>query len=101
MLPGGRVPTKKATISEAAQERAEEQIRQQQQEIKYDIRDFTVDYLVGEFRNGLFFIPDYQREFIWHEKDRSLFIESVLLGLPIPMLFVADLEDGRLEVVDG
>lgn len=80
---------------------AEAQIREQQTETKYDLRDFTIDYIVQEFQNGLFFIPDYQREFIWPEKNRINFIESILLGLPIPMMFVADLDDGRLEVVDG
>lgn len=89
------------TPSDADKEAAEEQIKQKQQEVKYDLRDFTVDYLVKSFRDDLFFIPDYQREFIWPEKNRSKFIESLLLGLPIPMLFVADMADGRLEIVDG
>ena len=80
---------------------AELQIKEKQQEIKYDLRDFTVDYLVKSFREDLFFIPEYQREFIWPEKNKSQFVESLLLGLPIPMLFVADMADGRLEIVDG
>lgn len=80
---------------------AEAQIKGRQSEIKYDLRDFTVDYLVQAFRSDLFFIPEYQREFIWSEKNKSSFIESVILGLPIPMLFVADMADGRLEIVDG
>ncbi len=88
-------------ITDEMRQEADFEIRQKQQDIKYDIRDFTVDYLVDQFRNGLFFIPPYQREFIWRPKDRAVFVESVLLGLPIPMLFVADLDDGRLEIVDG
>lgn len=88
-------------ISDEQKHKADIEIRQKQQDIKYDVRDFTVDYLVSQFKEGLFFIPPYQREFIWRKKDQAVFIESVLLGLPIPMLFVADLDDGRLEVVDG
>lgn len=80
---------------------AETQIRSLQSEVKYDLRDFTIDYLVKSFREDLFFIPEYQREFIWPLKNKSNFIESVILGLPIPMLFVADMADGRLEIVDG
>ncbi len=48
------------------------------------------------------YVPDYQREFIWEEKRQSRFIESLLLGLPVPLIFVAEIEkDGRLEIVDG
>jgi uncharacterized protein with ParB-like and HNH nuclease domain len=82
-------------------EAADAQIRDLQRDVKYDLRDFTVDYLVKSFGEDLFFIPDYQREFIWPIRHKSKFIESVILGLPIPMLFVADMADGRLEIVDG
>lgn len=92
---------KKAQITEKMKLVAEAQIKEQQKETKYDLRDFTINYLIQEFRSGLFFIPDYQREFIWPEKHKVNFIESVLLGLPIPMMFLADLLDGRLEIVDG
>jgi hypothetical protein len=88
-------------VNDAARETAEIQIRAKQQEIKYDIRDFTVDYLVQQFRDGLFFVPPYQRQFVWPLANQSLFIESVILGFPIPMIFVADLSDGTLEIVDG
>lgn len=81
--------------------RAEEQIKSTQREIDYDIRDFTIDYLVEQFREGMFYIPSYQREFIWRESNKMRFIESVLLGLPIPFMFLADTDDGRLEIVDG
>ena len=92
---------KKIEISDEQKKAAEEQIKQQQKETRYDLRDFTVDYIIQQFNEGLFFIPDYQRKFIWPEKHRVDFIESILLGLPIPMMFVADIDDGRLEIVDG
>jgi len=75
-----------------------------------------VEVLVQKYRDGLdedtseLYIPDYQREMIWEEPRQSKFIESLLLGLPIPFIFVADLrpkqeedEDdlARLEIVDG
>lgn len=80
---------------------ADRQIKERQHDVKYDLRDFTVDYLVDAYQEDLFFIPTYQREFIWPEANKGKFIESVILGLPIPMLFVADMADGRLEIVDG
>ena len=48
-------------------------------------------------------IPEYQRkEDIWSDEKKSLFIESLLLGLPIPYLFLYELQDtGDLEIVDG
>jgi len=93
--------TKLKPITDKQKESAEKQIRGQQKETKYDLRDFTIDYIVQQFKEDLFFIPDYQREFIWPIENRIKFIESIILGLPIPMMFVADLDDGRLEIVDG
>lgn len=95
------MPKKEKVITDDAKLKAETQIKDQQRETKYDLRDFTVDYIVQKFREDLFFIPPYQRKFIWPIKHRVDFIESLLLGLPIPMMFVADIDDGRLEVVDG
>ena len=80
---------------------AEEEIKAKQNEVKYDLRDFTVDYLVTQFHEDRFYVPHYQRKYIWRKKHQCRFIESVMLGLPIPMMFVADMEDGRLEIVDG
>ena len=88
-------------ISESQKKAVEKEIKAKQSEVKYDLRDFTVDYLVQQFNDDRFYVPPYQRQFIWPSKHRCRFIESVMLGLPIPMMFVADMEDGRLEIVDG
>lgn len=85
------------TITESAK-----QITEKKQDIKYDTRDYVIDYLVDQFHKGEFFIPSsYQRNFVWLDKDKCLFIESVLMGLPIPFMFFADTDDGRIEIVDG
>ena len=88
-------------VTDADRQKADTQIKDKQQEVKYDLRDFTIDYIVQQFHEDLFYVPDYQRENIWRTRHKCRFIESVLLGLPIPMMFVADMEDGRLEIVDG
>lgn len=88
-------------IDESRKKAADKEIKAKQSEVKYDLRDFTVDYLVKQFNDDQFYVPPYQRQFIWPTKHRCRFIESVMLGLPIPMMFVADMEDGRLEIVDG
>lgn len=52
-------------------------------------------------KGGEFVVPAYQREFTWEPHRKSRFIESVLMGLPIPFLFFWEMPDGKLEVVDG
>jgi hypothetical protein len=79
----------------------ENQLLEKQRTIDYDTKDFTVELLVQKLGNGDFFIPAYQREFVWNEKRKTKFIESVLLGLPIPFMFSADTKDGTLEIIDG
>ena len=88
-------------ITPAQKESADKQIRQIQKEIRFDTRDFPVETIVARFNNGKFFIPPYQREFIWNEDKQSQFIESVVMGLPIPMMFLAEDEEGIFEIVDG
>lgn len=45
--------------------------------------------------------PEYQRQFRWNDETQSALIESFLLGLPIPSIFVATNPDATWEVVDG
>lgn len=80
---------------------ADTQISELQEEIDYDTRDFPISFIVQNYDEEEYFVPDYQREFIWSEADQARFIESLLLNLPIPLMFLSDTEDGRLEIVDG
>ena len=94
--------TKKAPITETQKTAAEEQIRALRKEIDYNTRDYSIDFLIQQFRNDEFYIPDeYQRQYIWNDSDKNRFIESILLGLPIPLMFFSDTEDGRCEIIDG
>lgn len=88
-------------ITNEMKEKADLQLKSLQKQIEYDTRDLTVELLVDKFRKGDFFIPSYQRRFIWKAKNKDMFIESVLLGLPIPFMFFGDCEDGKMEVIDG
>lgn len=80
---------------------AEAQLQSMQKQVDYDTKDFTLELLLTKFDRGDFFIPQYQRQFVWKSNNKTLFIESVLLGLPIPFMFFAECEDGRLEIIDG
>jgi hypothetical protein len=86
----------------------ENQIISNQQSVSYDTREFTVELVVSKYKEGIeddqneIYVPEYQREFVWDRERQSKFIESVILGLPIPFMFVAEMPDtGRLEIVDG
>lgn len=89
----------------------EEQIKAHQKEFGFDIREYPISVLIEQFnpdnkKEPEIFIPEYQRDFVWTKKQQSLFIESLLIGIPIPYIFVADVDEkieneGRLEVVDG
>lgn len=82
--------------------KSSQQINEKKQDIKYDTRDYVIRYLKQLFEEDNLYVPlDYQRNFIWTEKDKCFFIESVLMGLPIPFMFFSDTEDGRIEIVDG
>jgi len=45
--------------------------------------------------------PDYQRLFQWSEGARSRFIESLLLEMPVPPIYVVEEDDGRKLLIDG
>src|SRR5271169_1970830 len=54
----------------------------------YDNREIDID-------------PEFQRLFRWNIGQKSKLIESLLLGIPIPSIFVFEREDGTWELIDG
>ena len=92
---------KEHIISKDEKQAADLQIKEKQKQIDYDTRDFTIELLITKFEKKDFFIPPYQRDFVWQPKNKTLFLESVFLGLPIPFMFFADCDNGKQEVIDG
>ncbi len=45
--------------------------------------------------------PEFQRFYRWSDTQKSMLIESILLGIPIPPIFVSQREDGVWDVIDG
>ncbi|MEA5618788.1 DUF262 domain-containing protein [Cronbergia sp. UHCC 0137] len=107
-------------ITEQMQEEAEMQIRAKKKVVDYNTIEYPIEVIVQKYLTGLdddsneLFIPDYQRAMIWDDKRQSKFIESILLGLPIPYIYVADTSGeetdenplspkdlARLELIDG
>lgn len=74
--------------------------------IRYDISSYGADYdvegLVRRLNRGDIFIPSFQRNYVWNQAEASRFIESLLLGLPIPAVFLArEPDSNKLLVIDG
>ena len=83
-------------------ERAEAQIAEQTKRIEFYLTEYSVELLASKMRSGEFVIPGYQREDTWEAARKSRFIESLLMGLPIPFLFFWESPGtGKLEIVDG
>lgn len=64
--------------------------------------DYTVDSLVKRMKGGAFTIPEFQRRFVWSQKHASKFIESLLMGLPVPGVFLyKEAKTNKHLVIDG
>jgi hypothetical protein len=71
-------------------------------EIHTDAYPMSIGELMSIYRDGEIDIhPEFQRFFRWSDLQKSKFIESILLGIPIPSIFVSQREDGVWDVVDG
>lgn len=80
----------------------EKQIESARKTVHVDSYPMSIGELVNLYRDGdLNIQPEFQRIFRWKEWQKSQFIESILLGIPIPSIFVAQQSDGRWDVVDG
>ena len=64
--------------------------------------DYTVSVLYEKMKKQEIVIPSFQRNYVWNQKQASKLIESFLLGLPVPGIFLSkDSKTGLLLVVDG
>jgi len=71
-------------------------------DINYYGADYAVDYLVRLMEEDELIFPDFQRSYVWSVDEASKFIESLLLGVPVPSLFFAkDKVSDKLIVIDG
>lgn len=64
--------------------------------------DLSLNELADMHKNGeLNISPEYQRLFRWDEEKQSRFIESLILEMPIPAIYVVETDDGIYDLVDG
>ena len=78
------------------------QLDQETRKVDFDSFDISVKELISMANESIINIaPEYQRQFRWPEDNQSKLVESVLLGIPIPNLFMAANRDGSWELIDG
>jgi Protein of unknown function DUF262 len=83
-------------------ERLQEEIDKMRKEIKADGYLMSIGEWISLYEdNEIDIHPEFQRFFRWSSHQKTSLIESLLLGIPIPPIFVSQREDGIWDVVDG
>lgn len=89
-------------VSSEAQKVMRDELLQKRKLVLVDQMRMSVGELMSLYENNeIDLSPDYQRLFRWTDEQQSDFVESILLGYPIPPIFVYQTEGGKWEVVDG
>ena len=83
---------KKSKFSEEQRDAADAEIRKFQKQIDYDTKDYTVEYLVEKLGKGDFFIPTYQRKFIWKRNQVSLNLYFLACQFLLCFLLIATVD---------
>lgn len=79
-----------------------DQINKKRREIKTDGYPMSIREWVSMYeRNELDIHPEFQRFYRWTANQKAGLIESILLGIPLPPIFVSQRADGVWDVVDG
>lgn len=80
----------------------DEEIEAKRKEIRTDGYAMSIGEWISLYeRNEIDIHPEFQRVYRWDETQKSKFIESILLGIPIPPVFVSQRHDGVWDVIDG
>lgn len=83
-------------------DKLQEEIDTRSQQIRTDFYPMSVGELINLYRDGELDVhPEFQRIYRWSDSQKTRLIESLLLGIPLPAIFVAQRPDGVWDVVDG
>lgn len=91
-------------------EENEEQLRIEDEQddvpfVEFDISvspaDPTLELLANKVNQNDIIVPFYQRKYVWKIEQASRLIESFLMGLPVPQVFLYVNDDDQLEIIDG
>ncbi|MDX0870366.1 DUF262 domain-containing protein [Sinorhizobium medicae] len=79
-----------------------EEIESAQRLVRTDAYQMSIGEIVSMYDSGEIIVdPEFQRLFRWDASQKSKLIESLLLGIPVPSIFVFEKEDGGWELIDG
>jgi hypothetical protein len=79
-----------------------DEIENAQRLVKTDAYQMSIGEVVNMYKDDEFVInPDFQRLFRWEIGQKSKLIESLMLGIPLPSIFVFEKEDSKWELIDG
>lgn len=88
--------------SDSTSNELQQQIDDRRKDIHTDGYSMSIGELQNLYINGeLDMHPEFQRYFRWSVQQKSRWIESILLGIPLPSVFVSQRRDGKWDVVDG
>ena len=80
----------------------DQEIEAKRAEVRTDGYPMSIGELINLYRDGELDIhPEFQRFYRWSPEQKSRLIESILLGIPIPSIFVSQRDDGVWDVIDG
>lgn len=79
----------------------EETLSLNQYNIKHWVSNRSFGELIDMYENEEIKKPEMQRKFVWDSLKCSRLIESIIMGLPIPPLFLLEIENNRYEIIDG
>lgn len=83
-------------------QQVEETLEKTRNSLSTDRLDMSFGEIMSMYeREEIVIDPDFQRLFRWDDYQKTRFIESILIGIPIPPIFVAEDKDGKWELVDG
>lgn len=82
-------------------EKDEEEITIRPYEVDCLPNDYNITTLISLIERGYMKIPSFQRNYVWKKDIASKFIESIIIGLPIPQLFLFERERNNFLVIDG
>lgn len=79
-----------------------EEINNKRKDIVVDSYPMSIGEIANIYRDGELDVhPEFQRVFRWDDDQKTKLIESILLGIPIPPIFVSQKIDGTWDVIDG
>jgi hypothetical protein len=78
------------------------EIPKEKRTLRTQAYDKSIGDIIGMIGDGdLLLDPEYQRSYVWDTKKASLLVESIILNVPIPVIYVSEEDDGGWNVVDG